>query len=99
MQNFVKPIRIFTAVTVIIYLAVLGTDGKVHNCCTEVSTQNITVPILGYRMQFRNPPCVKAVIFITEEGEQCSHWKEDWVFRKVQELETARKRLARISSQ
>ncbi|KAG5847295.1 hypothetical protein ANANG_G00124510 [Anguilla anguilla] len=93
------PIRIIAAVAVILSLTVLGTDGnKANDCCKEVSTHNITVPILGYRIQHKNLPCVKAVIFLTEEGEKCSHWRENWVFQKVQELEKARKRQLKISS-
>ncbi|KAJ8274384.1 hypothetical protein COCON_G00090090 [Conger conger] len=100
MQAFMGPLRIVAVVTVILSLTVLGTDGnKAHNCCQEVSTQNITVPILGYRVQLRKPPCVKAVIFLTEDGEKCSHWKESWVFQKIRELEAARKKQAQISSQ
>ncbi|KAJ8357033.1 hypothetical protein SKAU_G00198270 [Synaphobranchus kaupii] len=100
MQAFVGPMRIVAVVAVILCLTVLGTDGnKAHTCCTEVSRQNITTPILGYRIQLRNPPCVRAVIFMTEEGEKCSHWRESWVFQKVQELERARKRQANIPSQ
>ncbi|KAJ8384311.1 hypothetical protein AAFF_G00206680 [Aldrovandia affinis] len=93
MLTFGGPMRTIAVVAVILSLTVIGTDGnKAHNCCTEVSTQNITVPILGYRIQRRDLPCVRAIIFETEEGEICSHWKQDWVFKKVQEIERERKR-------
>eukprot|EP00063_Salmo_salar_P021522 XP_013996357.1 PREDICTED: uncharacterized protein LOC106569488 isoform X2 [Salmo salar] len=66
--------------TLFLLLTATGTGAdKVHSCCTEVSRQKITVPIIGARMQKKNPPCVKAVIFETEDGEICSHWKEAWV--------------------
>ncbi|KAL4624744.1 hypothetical protein GN956_G18062 [Arapaima gigas] len=71
---------------------------KVYSCCTQVSKKKIDAAILGYRVQKWNPPCVKAVIFETEDGPKCSHWKEDWVFQKVMELEKARRTQAVSSS-
>uniref|UniRef100_A0A3B3T480 Chemokine interleukin-8-like domain-containing protein n=1 Tax=Paramormyrops kingsleyae TaxID=1676925 RepID=A0A3B3T480_9TELE len=62
-------------------------DEKVTSCCTTVSRRKITSPILGYRTQKWSPPCVKAVIFETEDGPVCSHWREEWVFQKVKELD------------
>ncbi|XP_048845953.1 chemokine (C-C motif) ligand 34a, duplicate 3 [Brienomyrus brachyistius] len=93
-----SPSRRLTSYLVVLSIVVaimaVRTDGdeiKVTSCCTTVSKKKITSPILGYRTQKWNPPCVKAVIFDTEDGPVCSHWKEEWVFRKVKELETARR--------
>ncbi|KAK3567861.1 hypothetical protein QTP86_027340, partial [Hemibagrus guttatus] len=55
-------------------------------CCKEVSSKKITLPITGFKVQAERPPCVKAVIFYTSKGAVCSHWREDWVLRKVTEL-------------
>ena len=47
-----------------VHPCVLPPDGqqKRGECCREVSTKNITVPITGFRLQKWDPPCVKAVM-------------------------------------
>ncbi|KAI4891429.1 hypothetical protein NFI96_018616, partial [Prochilodus magdalenae] len=85
MQLSLKALAIISAV---LCIAVMGTNGqqKLGECCREVSTKNITVPITGFRLQNRDPPCVKAVIFYTANGAMCSHWRESWVQDKIREL-------------
>uniref|UniRef100_A0A8C2K4U3 Chemokine interleukin-8-like domain-containing protein n=1 Tax=Cyprinus carpio TaxID=7962 RepID=A0A8C2K4U3_CYPCA len=59
-------------------------DQKVRKpCCTKVSTANVTDPIINIRLQRKSLPCVKAVIFETEQGEFCRDPKLRWVKEKV----------------
>uniref|UniRef100_A0A8C4ZUU1 Uncharacterized LOC115548874 n=1 Tax=Gadus morhua TaxID=8049 RepID=A0A8C4ZUU1_GADMO len=61
------------------------------SCCKKVSTLKINIPISGFRFQRKDPPCVKAVIFKTTEGEHCVYWRLAWVMAKVKELRAANK--------
>uniref|UniRef100_A0A673I1Z1 Chemokine (C-C motif) ligand 34b, duplicate 3 n=1 Tax=Sinocyclocheilus rhinocerous TaxID=307959 RepID=A0A673I1Z1_9TELE len=72
------------AVVVIASVIWTITDAEmVYSCCTRVSTAKVTEPIIGYRMQEKSLPCVKAVIFQTKHGDFCSDWRQPWVERKV----------------
>ncbi|KAJ8011707.1 hypothetical protein DPEC_G00061040 [Dallia pectoralis] len=89
MQLCYGPMGCFTLVIIINLL--IASSSEAVGCCTEVSVNKINATIIGFRFQKRNPPCVKAVIFETEDGEICSYWKADWVRRTLVQLEQARK--------
>uniref|UniRef100_A0A8C2IT46 Chemokine interleukin-8-like domain-containing protein n=1 Tax=Cyprinus carpio TaxID=7962 RepID=A0A8C2IT46_CYPCA len=76
------------AIAVIMSVMITGMNGQnvPTECCTSVSTKEITLPIIGFKLQKRSPPCVNAVIFYTTEGPRCSYWKASWVNQKIQEL-------------
>ncbi|XDV27806.1 hypothetical protein PO909_031288 [Leuciscus waleckii] len=78
------------AIAFITSVMIMGTSKMEKNrpveCCTSVSTNEITLPITGFKLQKSKPPCVKAVIFYTSEGPRCSHWSETWVWEKLQDL-------------
>ncbi|KAJ8011716.1 hypothetical protein DPEC_G00061130 [Dallia pectoralis] len=92
MQLCYGPMGCFTLV-IIINSLIASSSGSIKEfkCCTEVSADKINATIIGFRFQKRNPPCVKAVVFETEDGEICSYWKADWVRRTLVQLEQARK--------
>uniref|UniRef100_A0A667Z897 Chemokine interleukin-8-like domain-containing protein n=1 Tax=Myripristis murdjan TaxID=586833 RepID=A0A667Z897_9TELE len=82
--------NLLKSVLVAVVLATLAasesTESKLKSCCEEVSSVEITEPIIGYHLQRRNPPCVPAVIFQTEKGSFCAYVGAPWVRAKVNEL-------------
>ncbi|XP_030204899.1 C-C motif chemokine 4 isoform X1 [Gadus morhua] len=71
---------------------------KVSECCTTVSTKQITETIVDYMVQKKNLPCVNAIIFQTESGRlYCCKHNEPWVMKKVRQL-WAKKRAALAST-
>uniref|UniRef100_A0A667Z7Z5 Chemokine interleukin-8-like domain-containing protein n=1 Tax=Myripristis murdjan TaxID=586833 RepID=A0A667Z7Z5_9TELE len=81
--------NLLKSVLVAVVLATLAGSGstqKLSSCCTTVSRNKITEPIVGYKLQKPNPPCVKAVIFQTEKDQFCAYVGAPWVMDKVNEL-------------
>uniref|UniRef100_A0A667YRZ6 Chemokine interleukin-8-like domain-containing protein n=1 Tax=Myripristis murdjan TaxID=586833 RepID=A0A667YRZ6_9TELE len=79
--------NLLKSVLVAVVLATLAGSGsaqwKHSDCCKEVSSKEITEPIIGYELRKGNPPCVPAVIFLTEKGHYCTYIKAPWVMDKA----------------
>ncbi|KAM4544394.1 uncharacterized protein V3H82_022144 [Fundulus diaphanus] len=71
--------------TVVLVASALSND-KLFTCCKTVSTEEITEPIIKFKVQKSNPPCVTAVIFTTNSGHYCSHLRAPWVHQKIKEF-------------
>uniref|UniRef100_A0A3P8PRK2 Chemokine interleukin-8-like domain-containing protein n=1 Tax=Astatotilapia calliptera TaxID=8154 RepID=A0A3P8PRK2_ASTCA len=79
----VKSVSLFALVAVVL-VAVSGSDvSKVFECCKTVTSKKIIEPILEYRVQRKNPPCVNAVIFQTQSGLYCINGRAHWVQAKI----------------
>ncbi|KAK3546191.1 hypothetical protein QTP70_025236 [Hemibagrus guttatus] len=85
-MNFSQKMRSFTVLALFACIAITAATDKEFECCKEISSERITLPITGFKVQQARPPCVKAIIFYTSEGAVCSHWRENWVMSKVIEL-------------
>ncbi|KAK1168643.1 eotaxin-like [Huso huso] len=60
------------------------------NCCTSVSIAKVSYKITRFKEQNALKPCVKAVIFYTDEvGPFCADPRARWVRSKVNELRKA----------
>ncbi|XP_033965149.1 uncharacterized protein [Pseudochaenichthys georgianus] len=91
----------FKGVLVAIALVVMaqyGSAEKLDSCCTTVSRKQITDPIIGYKTQMPNPPCVTAIIFQTEKGYFCSYLRSPWVLLKIRAFNKATARDAALST-
>uniref|UniRef100_A0A667YS24 Chemokine interleukin-8-like domain-containing protein n=1 Tax=Myripristis murdjan TaxID=586833 RepID=A0A667YS24_9TELE len=75
--------NLMKSVMVAVILATLAGPGSLWSCCEKVSSKEITEPIIGYKLQEENLPCIKAVIFQTEKDQFCTYVGAPWVRAKA----------------
>ncbi|TKS87421.1 hypothetical protein D9C73_021545 [Collichthys lucidus] len=87
MVNCVTVLKSALVALVLVVAVVSGqTAEKLSDCCTRVSTRKPIDPIIGYRFQRAQAPCVPAVIFQTEKRKYCTYVKAPWVLSTIKEL-------------
>ncbi|KAL2085723.1 hypothetical protein ACEWY4_019043 [Coilia grayii] len=60
-------------------------------CCKEVSSAMIK-NIIDFKLQYAQPPCLKAIIFITTDQKQyCTDPNARWVAKRLKELSALKK--------
>ncbi|KAM9790196.1 uncharacterized protein ACBT44_018853 [Syngnathus typhle] len=96
MQVCIAKLAFLALFTSYLALAAAGPGMKMTSCCTQSTLGQISAPIIGYRIQRKNLPCIRAIVFETTDGEVCSHWKQEWIMKKIMELNEARK--AKVNS-
>ncbi|XP_026794078.1 C-C motif chemokine 24-like [Pangasianodon hypophthalmus] len=80
------------AIVAIAFTIWIATDAeKVSPCCVAVSRYMEDVTITGYRLQEKNLPCIKAVVFQTERGQFCIDPYQPWVKKKIIEFRRSQK--------
>ncbi|KAG5286104.1 hypothetical protein AALO_G00010990 [Alosa alosa] len=84
-QTFITGLAIFMVI-VSFSITAGQVSAKGPSCCTQVSTKEITDPILSFAFQTGKPPCVPAVVFQTEKDFICSAPRPQWVRRIIKEL-------------
>uniref|UniRef100_A0A3B4ENW7 Chemokine interleukin-8-like domain-containing protein n=1 Tax=Pygocentrus nattereri TaxID=42514 RepID=A0A3B4ENW7_PYGNA len=82
MKTSVAVMRSLATVAIVRLLA----ENVRRPCCVSVSRSRVVEPLKAYRLQDRNPPCVKAVIFETENEHYCLDASQPWVQEKIDEL-------------
>uniref|UniRef100_A0A3B4GDL2 Chemokine interleukin-8-like domain-containing protein n=1 Tax=Pundamilia nyererei TaxID=303518 RepID=A0A3B4GDL2_9CICH len=58
-----------------------GKTEVIEPCCVQVTSRNMSADVVGqtYREQPAGSPCVKAIIFHTNDGPLCADPKAQWV--------------------
>ncbi|KAI4904014.1 hypothetical protein NFI96_021459 [Prochilodus magdalenae] len=92
MNTSIAVMRTLAAVAVMAFAVWTVTDAeKVSPCCVSVSRSRVVEPIKSFRLQEKNLPCVKAVIFETENGHFCIDPRQPWVHKTIKEIRKSRK--------
>ncbi|XP_016333318.1 eotaxin-like isoform X1 [Sinocyclocheilus anshuiensis] len=81
-----RSLAVAVVIASVIWTTTAAGTEIVYSCCTKVSTAKVTDPIIEIRMQRLSLPCVKAVIFETEQGKFCSDPRQRWVEKKVKQF-------------
>ncbi|KAG7317733.1 hypothetical protein KOW79_018769 [Hemibagrus wyckioides] len=92
MPSNTMVMRSLTAIIVLAFTIWTVADAeKVSPCCVAVSTFMEDIAITGYRLQLKNLPCIRAVIFQTEKGQFCIDPSQPWVRKKITEFRRSQK--------
>ncbi|KAL2085722.1 hypothetical protein ACEWY4_019042 [Coilia grayii] len=59
---------------------------KYTSCCTQVSNEKVTEPVIGFELQYPQNHCVAAVILKTEKHKFCCPVRAPWVRAKIEEF-------------
>ncbi|KAL7840599.1 hypothetical protein AOLI_G00259220 [Acnodon oligacanthus] len=87
MKTSIAVMRTLAAIAIVAFAIWTSADAeKVSPCCVSVSRSRVVEPLKSFRLQDRNPPCVKAVIFETENGHFCIDPRQPWVRKKIEEF-------------
>ncbi|KAK2815006.1 hypothetical protein Q7C36_023272 [Tachysurus vachellii] len=93
MQKNTTVMKSLAAIVVIAFSIWTVTEAeKVSPCCVAVSRFMEDFAITGYRLQMKNLPCIKAVIFQTEMGQFCIDPYQPWVKKKIIEFKMSQKK-------
>ncbi|XP_077480111.1 uncharacterized protein LOC144091551 isoform X2 [Stigmatopora argus] len=76
------------AVLAALFHGALG-QGKPTDCCKTVNYNEIQETVIGYRVQRPFPPCVAAIIFLTEKDFYCKALDAPWILPKIAEINKA----------
>uniref|UniRef100_A0A3Q2XNL2 Chemokine interleukin-8-like domain-containing protein n=1 Tax=Hippocampus comes TaxID=109280 RepID=A0A3Q2XNL2_HIPCM len=72
--------KTFLLAAVLVALVQLG---KPTECCTKVSSKEITEEVLGFRVQIPQAKCLPAIIFYTKDNYYCAAVNAPWVRQKA----------------
>ncbi|XP_026116486.1 C-C motif chemokine 8-like, partial [Carassius auratus] len=90
------------AVAVVIASMIWTTTAQVqkpkYSCCTKVLRDKLTDPIINIRLQPESLPCVRAVIFETEQGDFCIDPRQSWVKEIVKQFFSSAQRNKPLTS-
>uniref|UniRef100_A0A3B1IHB8 Chemokine interleukin-8-like domain-containing protein n=1 Tax=Astyanax mexicanus TaxID=7994 RepID=A0A3B1IHB8_ASTMX len=85
--------RSLVIVAFIAFTACTPTDAQnINPCCVTVSRHVVEEPILDFKFQMKNLPCVRAIILVTAEKMYCTDPRHAWVRNKINELVSSKQK-------